>query len=56
MRSLERFGDHAKNISEYIIYMVYGKDVRHTSLDDVERALGQRGASGAGEAHGESGS
>lgn len=38
-RSLERIGDRSCNICEYVIYYVMGKDIRHVSLDQVQKDL-----------------
>ena len=38
-KAIERIGDHSKNVAELIIYLVKGKDVRHTAMDDIESAV-----------------
>jgi len=35
LRSLERVGDHASNISEHVVYLVRGQDVRHVEPDEL---------------------
>jgi phosphate transport system protein len=36
-KAIERIGDHSKNMAESIIYLVKGKDVRHVSVEQVEK-------------------
>lgn len=39
LRGLERIGDHSRNISEQLIYLVKGADVRHVSYDIIDKKL-----------------
>jgi phosphate transport system protein len=42
VKSMERIGDHCKNIAKDVIYIVRGRDVRHLKLDALEQEAAAR--------------
>lgn len=38
-KSIERIGDHAKNLAEAVVQVVHGKDVRHASADEIRAGV-----------------
>jgi phosphate transport system protein len=45
-KSVERMGDHAQNMAEYMVYMINGRSARHISVEEIEREVQQAGLQG----------
>ncbi len=43
LRSLERIGDHSRNIAEHVIYLTHGKDIRHRGLRHIAEHIQAEG-------------
>ena len=42
LRALERIGDHARNLAQYVIYLVNGEDVRHSNVEEIEENINSK--------------
>lgn len=40
-RALERVGDHSRNICEYVLFLIHGKDVRHIEFKEIKKQIKQ---------------